>query len=103
MLSNDSYCNCFVFSDLIVQRNPEYNLALNCDIDHKNKLSVAEVELKYGDDHKNPNKTLFWSTSLNKKLLTLKNAMVTFKMNAKSPAHVSYFKLYTVDFILYIF
>merc|ERR1712096_421297 len=85
--STKAYKKYSLKSNLNVQRNPEYNMALNMDIDHKTKLSAAEVELKYGANPKDNTKRLFWSTSLNKKVATMKNALLTFKMNAEAPEH----------------
>ena len=70
-------------------KNPDYNLGLSFDLDHKKKHSEADLELKYGADPKNYKKRIVLSTSLDRKALSLKNANLKFKMNAVAPEHVS--------------
>ncbi|XP_012938168.2 uncharacterized protein LOC106011799 [Aplysia californica] len=86
--STKAYKKYTIKSNLDIAKNPEYNLDLNVDLDHKKKHSEAEVELKYGPNPKDKTKRLFWSTSLNRKLATWKNAILTFKMNALAPAKI---------------
>ena len=62
---------------------------LNVDFDHKKKHTAVEAELKYGKNMKDKTKRFFLGTSLNKKELSWKKAMLTFKLNAEAPEYVS--------------
>jgi hypothetical protein len=91
--STKAYKKYTLRSNLDIAKNPEYNLGLNVDLDHKKKHSAAEVELKYGKNPKDKTKRIFWSTSLNRKLATWKAANLNFKMDALAPAQNIAFKV----------
>merc|ERR1711879_109900 len=85
--STKSYKKYTMKGNLEVAKNPEYNMGLLVDLDHKKKLSEAEMELKYGANPKDKSKRIFLSTSLTRKLLSWKNAILNLNMKALAPAH----------------
>ena len=51
---------CYVFSSsFLTNRNfPKYNLGLKVDVERKNKNIHTDIDIKYGDDHRNKTKSV---------------------------------------------
>lgn len=72
-----------------VKKNPDYNMDVVLDLDHKKRHSEVELDLKYGPDPKDKTKKIYFLTSLTKRISSLKNAVVNYKLKAQAPEHVS--------------
>ncbi|GFO07586.1 apolipophorin [Plakobranchus ocellatus] len=83
--STKSYTKYIAKGNVEVKKNPEYNVGVNFDFDHKKKHCESELVVKYGRNHKDPKKRLYLNTILNKKRLSYKNLDVHYKIVAKAP------------------
>lgn len=79
----------YFYRNLKVKRNPDYNINLVFDLDHKTRHSEVELDLSYGPNPKDKTKKVYFLTSLTKKISNLKNAVVNYKIKAQAPEHVS--------------
>ena len=73
-----------------MKKNPQYNMAVTLDLDHKRKHSEAELVIKYGSNPKDKSKRIFLTTVLNRKSFSLKKASIDYRIQADAPELVSF-------------
>ncbi|GFS05085.1 apolipophorin long isoform [Elysia marginata] len=85
--STSSFTKYTVTGDFDVKKNPEYNAAVNVDLDHKKRHTDFELKVRYGKNPKDKVKTLFFNTVLDRKVRSYKDVKVTCNMKADAPEY----------------
>nr|KAG5709527.1 hypothetical protein BaRGS_001577 [Batillaria attramentaria] len=74
-----------LISNVDFKRNPDWNVQVGLDFDHKKRRSEAELTLKLGKDTKDKDKHIILSGSINRKISSLSQMDIDFKAKAFAP------------------
>ncbi|KAL8597069.1 hypothetical protein ACOMHN_057558 [Nucella lapillus] len=83
--STSSYLKYSLKSSVESKSFPDYNTVVKMNVDHKKKLSSAELAVKYGKDPKDNTKRLLLSATVARKVKDLRNVYLNYKMEAQAP------------------
>ena len=70
---------------------PDFNNNIKMNVDHKKKLTAGDLELRYGGDLKDKSKRVNLAGSLIRKIKSLDDMDLSYKMEAQAPELVRSF------------
>ena len=76
-------------SDLDVKKNPENNMALILDINHKVKHTDVDMRIRYGKNPKDATKTLYLKSAMDRKIVSFEETKLDYQIEAGAPEYVS--------------
>ncbi|GFS01680.1 apolipophorin [Elysia marginata] len=91
--STSSFTKYTVTGNFDVKKNPEYNAAVNVDLDHKKRHTDLELKVQYGEDPQDKTKTLYFNSVVDRKVRSYKDVKLAYKVEADAPE-------YDVDFTI---
>ncbi|KAL8574776.1 hypothetical protein ACOMHN_035319 [Nucella lapillus] len=83
--STKAYNKYTVRSSVDSKSFPDYNTAIKLNLDHKKKLSSAELEVRYGQNPKDKTKQVSVSATVARKIKNLRNVDLSYKMSVEAP------------------
>ncbi|KAL8574772.1 hypothetical protein ACOMHN_035315 [Nucella lapillus] len=83
--STKAYNKYTVRSSMDSKSFPDYNTAIKLNLDHKKKLSSAELEVRYGKNSKDKTKQVSVSATVARKIKNLRNVDLSYKMSVEAP------------------